>query len=104
MVGLDHKNDLLIGRIVHEKTGRNKGEFSVIVGKVDRHLVLLADGDKRKFERPKKKNLNHLHLYKYVSPEVKNSILQTGRVTDGKLRHALHVFRSFYLAREEGTN
>lgn len=93
-----------IGRIVCETRGRNAGVFSVIVGQIDNNLVLIADGDKRKFDRPKKKNINHLHLYNYVSPEVKNSILQTGRVTDGKLQYALHTFRSFYLAREEGTH
>lgn len=36
--------------------------------------------------------INHLKLLEYVSDEVKNSIQETGRVTNAKLRFALQKF------------
>ncbi|RPJ97994.1 hypothetical protein BSBH6_01324 [Bacillus subtilis] len=44
--------------------------------------VLTADGEMRTLHSPKKKNINHLTLYDCVSPEVQNSINETGRVTN----------------------
>ncbi|HHW38676.1 MAG TPA: RNA-binding protein, partial [Bacillales bacterium] len=38
------------------------------------------------------KNINHLEFFDYVSPEVQNSISETGRVTNGKLRFAVSKF------------
>jgi large subunit ribosomal protein L14e len=64
----------------------------VVIRQVDERFVLIADGDKRKFDRPKKKNIQHLYFYNYISPEVQNSLLETGRVTNGKLRYALTKF------------
>jgi len=72
--------------------GRDAGQFAVIIQHIDERFVLIADGDKRKFDRPKKKNIQHLVCYNMVSPEVRDSILDTGRVTNGKLRWALSKF------------
>ncbi|MDR4436549.1 ribosome-binding protein ybzG [Bacillus tequilensis] len=44
--------------------------------------VLTADGEMRTLHSPNKKNINHLTLYDCVSPEVQNSINETGRVTN----------------------
>jgi large subunit ribosomal protein L14e len=81
-----------IGQIVSTKKGRDAGQYSVIIRKVDERFVLIADGDKRKFDRPKKKNIQHLYFHNYISPEVQNSLEETGRVTNGKLRYALTKF------------
>ena len=81
-----------IGQIVRVVRGREVGQFAVIIGLVDERFVLLADGEKRKFDRPKKKNINHIELFDYISPEVESSLLETGRVTNGKLRFALSKF------------
>ncbi|MNR59414.1 hypothetical protein D3C85_1806690 [compost metagenome] len=51
--------------------------------------MLIADGRTRKFDHPKKKNLLHLELQSETSDIVVNSLMETGRVTNGKLRHAL---------------
>jgi len=51
--------------------------------------VWIADGGKRKFDEPKKKNLIHLELLPAISSEVADSLRETGRVTNGKLRFAL---------------
>ncbi|RLQ91739.1 KOW domain-containing RNA-binding protein [Falsibacillus albus] len=82
----------LIGQIAIIKKGRDAGQIAIVVHRVDDRFVLLADGDKRKHDRPKKKNIQHLELYDYVSPEVQSSIHETGRVTNGKLRFAIAKF------------
>ena len=82
----------LPGQIVRILKGRDAGNYCVIVRVVDGRFVEVADGDKRKFDRAKRKNLNHLELQHYVSAEVKNSIDETGKVTNGKLRYAIAKF------------
>ncbi|CAM3851507.1 KOW domain-containing RNA-binding protein [Cytobacillus oceanisediminis] len=77
------------GQIVLIKRGRDAGQYAIIIRLMDERFVLLADGDKKKFDRPKKKNIQHLQLLNYISPEVQSSLKETGRVTNGKLRFAL---------------
>lgn len=81
-----------IGQLVRIMQGRDAGQFAVVLKVLDERFVFIADGDKRKFDRPKKKNINHLEFFDYVSPEVQNSISETGRVTNGKLRFAVSKF------------
>ncbi|WP_096202116.1 KOW domain-containing RNA-binding protein [Bacillus sp. FJAT-45350] len=81
-----------IGQVVEVLKGRDTGKFNVIIKLVDHRFVYIADGDLRKVDRAKKKNLSHLKLMEHVSPEVKNSIEETGRVTNGKLRYAVQKF------------
>jgi large subunit ribosomal protein L14e len=81
-----------IGQFVLITQGRDANQYAVIIEILDDRFVLLADGDKRKFNNPKKKNINHLEFFDCVSPEVQSSIIETGRVTNGKLRFALTKF------------
>lgn len=83
-----------VGQVVQIMQGRETGQYAVIIKIVDDRYVFLADGEKRKYDRPKKKNLNHIEMMDYVSPEVQNSLLETGRVTNGKLRFAINKFAS----------
>lgn len=81
-----------IGQIVKINKGRDAGGFACIIKIEDSRFVYIADGDKRKVDRSKKKNVNHLQLFDFISPEVKNSIEQTGRVTNAKLRFAISTY------------
>ncbi|MGY4691798.1 KOW domain-containing RNA-binding protein [Salibacterium sp. K-3] len=81
-----------VGRIVRIKQGREAGNHAVVIGVVDERFLLLADGEKRKFDRAKKKNISHVEVFPHVSNEVKRSIEETGRVTNAKLRYALSSF------------
>jgi len=84
----------LLGQVVRVLQGREAGQYMIIIDVVDERHVLLADGEKRKTNRPKKKNLHHIEMMDYTSPEVLNSLLETGRVTNGKLRFAISKFMS----------
>ncbi|MFD2043155.1 RNA-binding protein [Ornithinibacillus salinisoli] len=81
-----------IGQVVRIMQGREAGQYMVVIQVIDDRFVLLADGEKRKYDRPKKKNIHHIEVMDYTSPEVQNSLLETGRVTNGKLRFALTKF------------
>ncbi|WP_174615418.1 KOW domain-containing RNA-binding protein [Virgibacillus ihumii] len=80
------------GQVVRIMQGREAGQYAVVLKLIDDRFVLLADGEKRKYDRPKKKNLHHIEIMDYISPEVQNSLLETGRVTNGKLRFAIAKF------------
>lgn len=82
-------------------SGRDAGQYGIIVRLLDERFVLVADGEKRKFDTAKKKNLLHLQLIDQVSPEVQNCIEETGRVTNGKLRFALSKFLNRRLSHNE---
>jgi len=96
-----HNEHIQPGRIVTIIRGRDAGKLAIIIGKVDEKFVLIADGDKRKFDRPKKKNILHLNLSEVVSSEVASSIHETGRVTNGKIRFALGRYNE---ERQEGVD
>ncbi|MDB5054949.1 MAG: ribosomal-like protein [Bacilli bacterium] len=81
-----------LGQFVKVLRGRDLNKYAVIVAIVDQRFLMIADGDKRKFDQPKKKNLLHLQLQDTISQEVVNSMMETGRVTNGKLRYALNKF------------
>jgi len=83
-----------IGQVVRVLRGREADQYCIIIERINDRYVRIADGEKRKFDRAKKKNINHLELIDYVSPEVKESIEKTGRVTNGKLRFALSKFQN----------
>lgn len=81
-----------LGQIVKILRGRDLNKFAIIIAIADQRFIWIADGDKRKFDQPKKKNLLHLQLQAAISHEVVNSLLETGRVTNGKLRYTLDKF------------
>ncbi len=77
-----------VGQLVRILKGKDAGEAAVVIAVVDSRFVYIADGDKRKFDGPKKKNIL-LELIPFISSEVVNSLEETGRVTNGKLRYAV---------------
>lgn len=82
-----------IGQIVKVLRGKDGGSYAVVIG-VSEHdpYVWIADGDKRRFDQPKRKNLLHLELQPETSNEVASSMQETGRVTNGKLRYVIQKF------------
>ncbi|MFP4978489.1 KOW motif-containing protein [Paenibacillus sp. CN-4] len=81
-----------VGQIVRILRGKDAGEYAVVISVADSRFVWIADGDKRKFDQPKKKNVLHLELLPRISGEVVNSLQESGRVTNGKLRFAVQSY------------
>ncbi|TDF91473.1 KOW domain-containing RNA-binding protein [Paenibacillus piri] len=89
---MDSVNIPQLGQIVRIVRGKDSGKYAVIINVEDQRFVWIADGDKRKFDHPKKKNLAHLELLQAISSEVVESLQDSGRVTNGKLRFALFKY------------
>lgn len=81
-----------VGQLVRITHGRERNQVAVIIEIIDDRYVLLADGDKRKYDRPKRKNVNHFEKTPFISSEVRESLLETGRVSNGKLRFAVDKY------------
>jgi len=60
----------LLARVVISKSGRDQGRMFVIVKVVNERFVLIADGDLRKIENPKLKNIRHLQVTNMRAEEV----------------------------------
>lgn len=92
-----------VGQIVKILRGRDAGSLAVIIGlPEDRRSALIADGTNRKFDHPKRKNLLHLELQNEISEVVAQSLHETDRVTNGKLRHALASYTQTLKAEAKG--
>ncbi|MCK8489696.1 KOW domain-containing RNA-binding protein [Paenibacillus sp. MBLB2552] len=93
-MNVKERSEPQVGQLVKVLKGRDAGAIYVIVGILDDRFVWIADGNKRKFDEPKRKNAQHLELLPIVSSEVVHSLQESGRVTNGKLRHAVLVYRN----------
>jgi len=51
-----------LGEIVISKSGRDKGNHYIIVDIEGKKYVKVADGDVRRVEHPKRKNIRHLRF------------------------------------------
>ncbi|MCR6098322.1 RNA-binding protein [Salipaludibacillus agaradhaerens] len=89
-----------VGELVRILNGRDKDQFAFIIDVVNERFVKVADGDKRKVDRAKKKNIQHIERVNIIAPEVKNSIVETGRVTNAKLRFAISTYIDDNLLKE----
>ncbi|MBE3593220.1 MAG: KOW domain-containing RNA-binding protein [Thermoanaerobacter sp.] len=86
--------DLQIGQVVRSKAGRDKGRIFVVVGKFDDQHVLVADGDLRKIEKPKKKKFKHLQRYNDVIWQIKEKIQKSDKLTNEEIRKFLEPYKS----------
>ncbi|MDI6604388.1 MAG: KOW domain-containing RNA-binding protein [Thermoanaerobacteraceae bacterium] len=82
-----------IGRIVRSKAGRDKDRVFVVIAEVDDKHVLIADGDLRKIEKPKKKKIIHLQKYNAVAENVREKLLNKKTVTNSDLIEALKQYK-----------
>ncbi len=73
--------DELVGRLVVSKAGRDKGKPFVIIKVINDRFVLLADGELRKVDNPKIKNIKHLQMINRGLPEI-TAILKRGEVLE----------------------
>ena len=89
-----------VGRVVQSTQGRDRGRLFVVMSVVDDDFVLIADGDLRKTERPKRKKVKHLHAKPYSFPEaVSKSICQTA-VSNSEIRKALQSVKELTTNKE----
>lgn len=81
-----------IGRVVEVVQGRDCGLFAVVIGRLADRYVLIADGNTRRIEKPKKKNVAHVRMTSYVATDIVALLDSEGKVSNANLRYALRVF------------
>ncbi len=81
----------LLGKVVHSKSGRDKGKYFIVIGIIDVEYVYISDGDLRKIEKPKKKKIKHLVFTNIVAEEIRDTILSDGKISNSKIRRFLQV-------------
>lgn len=60
------------GTIVRSKAGRDKFRYFVVIEVIDESYCLIADGDLRKLEAPKKKKISHLAFTKAKATDIED--------------------------------
>ena len=66
-----------IGSVVISKAGRDKGDNFIVLS-LDGEFAMLANGDLRKVDKPKKKKLKHLQKTNYVSDFIAEKMKNVG--------------------------
>lgn len=81
-----------LGEIVISTAGRDSGKYYIIIGVENKNYVLLADGDKRRVEHPKRKNIHHLHFTGNVVEELSIWLADDKRVRNEDFRKILNEY------------
>ena len=85
------QNNDLIGKVVLSKAGRDKNHLYIVVRQIDNDYVLVADGNIRTINKPKKKNVKHIEVEHDINEEIKLSILNDDKSTDLKIKRLLKL-------------
>lgn len=81
--------DITLGQVVYSKAGRDSGRKFIVIGLVDEVNVLIADGDLRRIEKPKRKKLRHLELTEEVIEGLCEKLKNKLKITNSEIRKAL---------------
>ena len=82
------KAPLQKGIVAISKKGRDKGHSYVVLYEMDADFVMVANGETRKLDHPKKKRRKHLVSTSRELPGIL-ALLEQGRLSDSDLRKAL---------------
>ena len=63
---MDNTFSLLKGQVVRSKKGRDEWKVFFIIDIIDKDYLYLVDWKLRKLDRPKKKKVKHLYIYKDI--------------------------------------
>lgn len=61
----------------------------MVIGKIDEKYILLADGDLRPIEKPKRKKLRHVQLFNVRSPELCDKLAKGKPILNAELRKTI---------------
>jgi ribosomal protein L14E/L6E/L27E len=86
---LETTKDIQIGHYVRSKAGRDKDRLFIVMKIVDEKYVLIADGDLRRIEKPKKKKIRHLALLSSVSTSLKDKLSGDGKINNAYVRREI---------------
>lgn len=82
------------GQVVYSRAGRDAGRMFIVTEVADLNYVLIADGDLRKIEKPKKKKIRHLEVTDIVIEQLSEKLKKGLRINNSEIRKALNSVRT----------
>lgn len=79
----------MIGQYVRSKAGRDKDRVFIVMKIVNENYLLIADGDLRRIEKPKKKKIRHLTIIDQVSESLKDKLSGDGKINNAFVRREI---------------
>ena len=83
-----------LGTIVYSVAGRDKGRFFVVVEIVDDKFIKIADGELRRIDKPKLKQLKHVKTDGDSLPKIAQKLAEGSKIFDAEIRSALRSFNA----------
>lgn len=80
---------IALGQIVHSKAGRDKNKYFIVIGVIDDDYVLVADGQLRKIDSPKKKKIKHLVFHDKYDNNIQRMLEENEKISDVYLKKSL---------------
>lgn len=77
-----------LGQKVESITGRDAHKIYLVVA-IKGKALFLADGRGRKLAQPKKKNIRHVKVYKWIAEAVADKLNCNQKITDEDIRLAI---------------
>ena len=84
----------MLGRLVKSTAGRDCGRLFIVVGEIDEKYIVLADGDLRSIESPKKKKLKHVKVYDAQAEQVSGQLCEGRGILNAELRKTISLLAS----------
>lgn len=84
--------DIYPGLIVISTAGRDKDKYFVILSCMDDTYCMIADGNIRKVDRPKKKKIKHLKVTNHSLDRIREKFETGQTVTNSMIRKELKQF------------
>ncbi len=83
----------LPGHFVRSTAGRDSGKTYLVLGALDSRYVLVADGNARRVEDRKRKNVRHLEVLDMAPGAIRTKIGSGQRVSNEEVMEALSWIR-----------
>ncbi len=83
--------DVSVGQVVFSKSGRDKGNYFVVIDYKEPY-VFICDGKLRRLENPKKKKEKHIQLTSYVHKDLKVMLENQSRINNADIRKSLSQY------------
>lgn len=95
---MPHDKRPVLGQIVKSKAGHDSGNVFFVVGILDDNHVIIADGDRRRIEHPKKKKIRHLQPYNRINDIIAEKLQQGIKIDNIELQKELERSGAIELA------
>ncbi|NPV30143.1 MAG: RNA-binding protein [Firmicutes bacterium] len=94
------KGSLEVGQLVCSKRGRDRGKFFLVAEVIDDSFVYLVDGEKRRLENPKRKNIKHLEPFPVVAENLAALWKSGQQVGNHEVRRIIAALRQAHINKE----